>query len=609
MKQKPQTPRRAGSGRSTQLQALLQQAMTAFGGGRVQEALALAETALTKAPGNPELLNLAAACANNQGDAAKAEAYLRRAIAGTPQSAELHNNLGNVLKSTKNNAAAEGCYRRALAIRPDFADAHNNLGVTLKSLARFSEAEHCYRQAVAINPGFAEAHNNLGVMLVKLGRFADAIASYRLALQCRPDWAAAHSNLLFAMNYLPGATAADCLAEARRFGRAAALKSRPYSHWRYAAPTQGLRVGLVSGDLRRHPVGYFLENVLGGLANGRLELFAYLTQYDTDDLSERLKPHFSAWRSLAGKNDATAAALIHDDGLHILLDLSGHTAHNRLPVFAWRPAPVQVSWLGYFATTGLAEMDYLLADPVSVPEASSVNFTESIWYLPDTRLCFTPPENPQPDNGPLPAQQNGFITFGCFQRRAKLNPEVLAVWRQILQALPLARLRLQNEELNDPPIRAELQQQLVEAGIPLERVSLMAAMPRADYLRSLAEVDMILDTFPFTGGATTCEALWMGTPTLTLAGDALVARQGASLLACAGLTDWIAGDQADYVAKALAHAGNLQALVVLRAELRAKVMATPLFDGKCFAANLEQALWDMWEHGLDRRGGLPSCYP
>jgi len=285
--------------------------------------------------------------------------------------------------------------------------------------------------------------------------------------------------------------------------------------------------------------------------------------------------------------------LIHTDGVHVLIDLSGHSTQNRLPVFAWKPAPVQVSWLGYFATTGLAEMDYLLADEVGVPEKLQDQFTESIWYLPDTRLCFTAPSVAL-DVNPLPALSGDSITFGCYQNLTKVGPEVLATWGKIFAALPEARLHIQCKQLAEPSQREHLAQQLKQHGITPERVSMHGAIQRDDYLKSHAEIDLILDTFPYPGGTTTCEALWMGVPTVTLAGNSMLARQGASILTAAGLGDWVATSREDYIAKAIEMARDKDRLATLRDNLRKQVLASPLFDAQRFARNFEDALWGIW---------------
>jgi predicted O-linked N-acetylglucosamine transferase (SPINDLY family) len=330
-------------------------------------------------------------------------------------------------------------------------------------------------------------------------------------------------------------------------------------------------------------------------------VFAYPTHHHGDALTDRLRAHCAGWTLLYGHSDAAAARLIHADGIHVLIDLSGHTAHNRLPVFGYKPAPVQVTWLGYFATTGVAEIDYLLADPVSVPPAHQSHFSEAIWYLPDSRLCFTPPAAEMPVT-PLPALANGFVTFGNFQNLAKLNDAVLSLWARVLTALPNARLRLQNKQLADAEVRQQLGQRLQRVGIGVDRVTMHGPQPREAYLAAHGEVDLILDTFPFPGGTTTCESLWMGVPTLTLAGDRLIGRQGASLLAAAGLSDWIAPDPEQFVVQAVARANDLPALAALRTGLRAQVLASPLFDAPGFATNFASALWAMWQRWRSSAG-------
>ena len=350
----------------------------------------------------------------------------------------------------------------------------------------------------------------------------------------------------------------------------------------------------MSGDLRNHPVGYFLEGLLTYIDPTRIELIAYSTNHNVDELTARIRPYFSEWQTLVGKNDEDAARLIHTDRVHILLDLSGHTGHNRLPVFAWKPAPLQVSWLGYFASTGVAEMDYLLADKAGVPEAQQAQFAESVWYMPNTRLCFTAPKIDLPVAA-LPALKNGYITFGCFQNLSKAGDGVLETWGEILAALPDAKLRVQCKQLGEPAQVEHLLQRLQRYGIAPARVVTHGSSHREAYLAAHAEVDMILDTFPYPGGTTTCEALWMGVPTLTLAGNSLLARQGASLLTAAALEQWVTTGKDEYVAKAIALASDKSGLAALRAVLRQQVLDSPLFDAPRFTRNFEDALWGMWQ--------------
>ena len=533
-----------------------------------------------------------------KGDAA-VESF-KKALSIRPDFTWAHCNLGNVLAEQGNLPAAIESYRNALATNPDHVETWVNLGNALNAQDDLDAAVDCYRKALSIKPKHALAWVNICVPLQAQGNIDAAIDSFRKALALEPDFAA-HSGLLFLLSFHPGYTPPQRLAEARRYGADVMARAKPFERWLCApsvgAPaTRPLRVGLVSADLRTHPVGFFVESILAHLDPARVKLVAYPTSPREDETTARLKPRFAAWNSIVDLSDEAAAARIRSDGIHILIDLAGHTAHNRLPVFAWRPAPVQASWLGYFATTGVPTMDYLLADSVSVPASLPEQFTERIWYLPDTRFCFTPPaDSARLQPTPLPAARNGYITFGCFQNFLKLNDTVLAAWGRLLTTLPNARLRLLNRQMRYPAARGRLHDRLRHFGIAPERLTMVGHMPREDYLIAHADVDIILDTFPYPGATTTCEALWMGVPTVTLAGDTLISRQGASLLASVGLEDWIAVDVDDYVARALAHAADVDRLAQLRFTLRKKALASPLFDPVRFARNLEAALEGMWE--------------
>ncbi len=563
--------------------------------GSLEEAVEHYRKALALEPGYAEAHNNLGGALMAQNELAAANESFRKALALKPDYAEAHYNLGNALQIQEQPDAAAESYRKALALQPYHVGAYNNLGTVLLTQGKLDEALNCYRNVLMMQPDLAGAHSNLGNALRDQGKLDQAVASYRKALALQPDYAEAYDNLLLTLSYqcLPE----PYLAEARSYGSKVMDQARPYTRWlNEATDGQRLRVGLVSGDLRNHPVGFFLESILAHLDPGRIELVAYSTVPQEDALSARIKPRFAAWNTIADLNDQAAASKIHQDGVQILIDLAGHTAHNRLPAFAWKPAPVQLSWLGYWASTGIPGMDYLLADPVSVPESHRAHFTETVWYLPDTRLCFTPPAaSPALTVKPLPAVDNGYITFGSFQGLTKINDDVLAAWGRIFQALPGARLRLQNKQINCPATTERLRQRLAGVGITPERVTMASNVAREEYLAAHAEVDIILDTFPYAGGTTTCEAMWMGVPTLTLAGGTLLARQGASLLACAGLADWIAENADDYVDLAISHATDMDRLAGLRSRLREQVLASPLFDGPRFARQLEDALHGIWQ--------------
>lgn len=569
--------------------------------GKLPAAAASLEQGLTLMPHLAEAHNNLGLVYGRMGRGDAAIESFRKALTIKPDFAWGHCNLGNVLAEHGNLPAAIESYRNALALQPDHVDAWVNLGNTLNAQDDYDASIECYRRALSIRPGHALAWVNICAPLQAQGRLDEAIDSFRRALSLKPELAAAHSGLLFLLNIRPGYTPPQRLAEARRYGADVMSRVKPFQQWRCVpntgAPGGPLRVGFVSADLRTHPVGFFIESILAHLDPDRIELVAYQALAREDETTARLKPRFFAWTSIFDLSDEAAAQQIHRDGIHILIDLAGHTAHNRLPMFAWKPAPVQASWLGYFATTGVPTIDFLLADNVSVPESLRQQFTETIWYLPDTRFCFTPPASDthlQP--APLPAARNGHITFGCFQNPVKLNDAVLALWARIFSALPDSRMLLLSRQMHYPAARERLRHRLNHLGISPERLIMVGHVPREDYLLAHGDVDIILDTFPYPGATTTCEALWMGVPTVTLAGDTMISRQGASLLTCAGLDDWIAVDTDDYVSRALTHAADIDRLARLRSTLRQTVLASPLFDAARFARNLEAALQGMWAH-------------
>ncbi len=522
-----------------------------------------------------------------------ADSY-QQAIQIKPDSVEAFNNLGATLKELGRLPEAETHYRQALALAPHYADAHNNLGILLQELNRLQDAEHSYRAALAFQPNLATAHGNLGRVLKDQGRLAEAEQAYRTALILQPDLAKVHSNLLFAYNYRAEHSPEFRLQQAKHYGAMVAKKvTQQFTAWHCQSAPEKLRIGWVSGDFCQHVVSYFLETLLSALDSTKIELFAYYSFSKIDAVTERLQNYFVQWQSLVGLSDEAAAQLIHQDGVHILFDLSGHTAENRLPVFAYKPAPIQVTWLGYWATTGLAEMDMILVDKIGVPEQNQAHFVEKVCYLPDTRLCFSAPTVDSAVS-PLPALNNGYLTFGCFQNLSKVTDSVLATWGKIAAQLPDTHWHFQSKQLADADVKTRFYQRLVAYGINTEKVTSQGFVSREAYFAAHQRIDMILDTFPYTGGTTTCEALWMGVPTLSLAGNSLLARQGASLLTAAGLADWVVDSEASYITQAIVFASNLNSLANLRRGLREQVLTSALFNAAQFAQHFTQLVWQMW---------------
>ena len=515
-----------------------------------------------------------------------------RAITLKPDLAEAHYNLGHTLQALGRLSEAEASYLQAITIKPDYAQAYSNLGTVLQELGRPEEAEANYKKAIALKPDYAEAFNNLGNVLKDLGRFDEAKASYMRALKLNPDYLSAHNNLLMQLGSMQF-DAAYYQTRARNFSEAVSKNTGlPFTSWSYCRGQENLRIGFVSGDFKSHPVGYFLEGLLNQLQSSSVEMYAYSAVDEEDDLTDRLRSLFHSWSLLTGLSDEDAAQKISSDGIHILIDLSGHTAHNRLPVFAWKPAPIQVGWLGYFASTGLPEMDYILGDPYVTPYDEAGHFTEKIWQLPDSYLCFTPPLIGCEVN-PLPALANGYVTFGCFNKVSRMTDEVVLARAKILHAVPNSKLFLKDKQLGYPSGRDSILSRFSAHGITADRLILEGKSTRDEYLACYHRVDIALSPFPYGGGTTSAEGLWMGVPVIAKRGTHFLSHLGESIAHNSGLSDWIAVDEEEYVSKAVQFSSDLPALAALRIGLRDQVLQAPLFDAPRFAHHFEQAVWSM----------------
>lgn len=556
----------------------------------------------------------------------EAEASYKRAIKLKPEYIEAHSNLGNILKELHRFNEAEACFNQAIGIKPDYAEAHYNLGNMLLEQGRLDEAEKSYTQAVGWKSDFALAYINLGNTLQKRGKLSEAAENYKRAILAVPKFAQAFSNLGNVLtesgdfdeaeaNYLQAIELNPTLLQARsnflflnasvKFNSAKYLEGAqaysnvlasqicdPYTEWTCSKDPIVLRIGFVSGDFKQHPVGYFLEGLLNHLQDSPVELHAYTTNNLVDGFSERLKGLFESWVSIAGQTDKDAAENIHKDGIHILIDLSGHTSQNRLPIFGWKPAPIQISWLGYFASTGLPEMDYILGDPFVTPESESHHFTEEIWQLPESYICFTPPAK-DVSVRPLPALENGFLTFGCFNCLSRMTDEVISVRVEILRAVPNSKLFLKDKQLDHSAGRDQVLSKFASHGITGDRLILEGRTSREEYLACYHRVDIALSPFPYGGGTTSIEGLWMGVPVIAKRGNYFLSHLGESISHNSNLADWLAIDNDDYVAKAIHFSSDLNALNGLRQDLREDLLKTPLFDLKRFAVNFEKALREM----------------
>ena len=571
--------------------------------GRMEAALACYEHAAELDPGHAVAhnnLGLALAARAGAGDAERAVACYARALVLRPDFAEAHFNLGNVLRVQGSLDQAVASYERALELKPSHAPAHCNLGEVLCQLGQLARATaHC-KQALELEPDDALAHSNLGNALTGQGQIDQALVHYRRALVLKPDFAAANSNLLLALNYAcdqdPVAVRNAHQDYARRW-EAPEAERRPVPADDHPSDRR-LRIGYLSSDFRRHSVAHFIEPVLALHDHDRFEVFCYFNHPRSDDRTQRLRGYASCWRDIYSLPDEFVVRQIRADRIDILVDLNGHTALNRLQVFACKPAPVQVTWLGYPNTTGLSSMDYRITDGFADPPGMTEHLhSERLVRLPESFSCYQPPDD-APAVSELPALTRGYVNFGSFNNLAKINPRVMELWARILHSVPDSRLTLKNLNLGEEPVRQSICATFERLGVEPSRLKLLG--PDAslqDHLGRYGGIDIGLDPFPYNGATTTCEALWMGVPVVTLAGTTHAGRVGVSQLSNLGLNELIAGTPDEYVAIATRLAGAPEHLRSLRAELRARLAASPLTDARRFTAHLERAFVQMGRHG------------
>ncbi|MEP7207919.1 MAG: tetratricopeptide repeat protein [Casimicrobiaceae bacterium] len=517
---------------------------------------------------------------------------LRRAAALDPEAFDVHLHLGTALAEADDLADSERSLVRARSLAPKVAAVHVGLGNLYRRTHRPADALGAFERAIALEPRLAPAHNNLGSLRSDVGDAPGAVQAFERALALDPDRIAVWSNYLLALQRSDRVTT-DGLFEAHlAFGRHFAARIERLPAVRVGAGgDRRLRVGYVSSDFRSHSAALFLEPLLAHHDRAGFAIHGYHTVHATDDVTSRLAGVVDAFVGVAAMPDPDFAARIRADGIDILVDLNGHTAGGRLGVFAMKPAPVQVTWLGYLGTTGLAAMDYRLtdavADPPADPPANADRYhVERLWRLPDCQWCYQPYAF-APPVAPLPALQRGHVTFASFAQPAKASFSAVTLWSRVLAALPQARLQIIGSAL--PEHRAALERIFVDHGVAATRIDWRPILSTAAYLEAHAEADIVLDTTPYSGGTTTCDALWMGVPVVTVAGARSVSRSSASILTAVGLADLVTEDDARFVACAVALAGDVDHLAELRAGLRERMRRSPLLDAPRFARAVEAA--------------------
>jgi protein O-GlcNAc transferase len=568
--------------------------------GRPAEAEASYRQVLQINPDFAHAYNALGISLQGQGRLFDAEDSYRRALQIQPDFADAHNNLGLVLHDLCRLDEACASYRRALQIKPDLAEVHSNLGLALQELGYMDDAEASLRLALQFNPDFASAHCNLGNTLMGAGRLFDAEASYRRALQIQPDLATAHSNLIFNLDLMVGIDTASLREERRRWNAAHAVHlHQQQRHTNIPNPERRLRVGYVSADFRIHSAAYAFGAMLVDFDPLLFDVIAYSNAAVEDTLTWHFQKSVTIWRKIFGLSDDAVADMIRADEIDILVDLSGHSAGNRLLVFARKPAPIQITAWGYAAGTGMSAMDVFFTDPVMVPPEEVEFYTEQVRYLPNALGFFF--ADAAPDVNALPALSTKEITFGSFNRLVKNSDEVYGAWAEILRATPESRMIMKTPALDDAGTREQVREHFTRAGINPERIILQGKTTREEHLAAFNQIDIALDPFPQGGGVSTLEGLMMGVPVITLRWPTLAGRVSASILTTLGLTDWIAETQEQYVNLAIQKAKDLQHLAELRQQLRSIFTSSILGDQVAYARGVEQEyrhLWRQWSDAL-----------
>ena len=551
------------------------------------------ETALRLRPDDGETWHLLGTLLSKLERYPQAVDALQHAVRLRPAVGASHMNLGLALAMSGRLEEALAAFARATAVDPAVAESVQVLlGNIWFDRGRLDDAVACYHRAEAMNPRNGMVQLNLGNMMRDLGRAEEAVACYRRALLLQPDFAAVHSNLLLAGQYCTGVTLAGLAESHAAFDRqqAAPVRTSASSTERRSARKKSrLRLGFVSPDLGRHPVGFFLASLLENLRGADVETVCYSDRYRQDSITRRLRSAATRWREIKPMTDARVAELVRRDEVDILFDLAGHTANNRLLVFARRPAPVQITWAGYVGTTGLAEMDYLLADRFHVPAEAEPFYRERVLRMPHGYICYEPPAD-APPVGPLPALGRGSVLFGCFNHLAKITPQGVTTWASVLRRVPGSGLLLKYNRWTNASAVGRMTELFAAEQIDPARLQFEGSGHHADWLGTYNRVDLALDPFPYSGGLTTCEALWMGVPVITCPGETFASRHSLSHCSNATVPEGVAGSLDEYVERAVSLASDVRKLAALRATLRPRMAGSPLCDRTQFARDFLQLL-------------------
>jgi protein O-GlcNAc transferase len=599
--------------------------------GKLDEAITYYEKAIQLNPTYAGTYNDLGNLFHDKRNIDEAIACYQKALNLNPNFTAAHYNLGDSFQDKGQLDEAIKCYQRAIELDPRFAYAYNNLAIALKDKGQIDEAIICYKKAIALNPNLVNAiyglanalqdkgqldeaieyyqkalqhdsnhiraYTNLGHVFQSRGQLDKAETYYRRAMEIKPDDLIPHQALLMLMNYNPNHNAQAIFSEHLRFAKQhAQLLRSATQHSNDCSPARRLRIGYVSPDFRKHSVAYFVEPVIASHNREHFEVFCYSNSLVIDEVTRRIQEYSDQWKTIVGMSDDNAATLIRNDKIDILIDLAGHTANNRILVFARKPSPIQVSWIGYPATTGLSTIDYKIVDNYTDPAGVTEQFyTEQLIRMPESFLCYLP-DSESPEVGNLPLLETEHITFGSFNNFPKMTAKVISLWTQILKAVPGSYIVLKAKSFFDRMTRQYVTDMFAREGIEGYRIKLFSWLPSTkEHMNLYNQVDIALDTFPYNGTTTTCEALWMGVPVITLAGNSHASRVGESLLSTVGLKELVAHTCEEYIETAVTLAKDVQRLQYLRENLRNTIAKAPLTDARRFTVQLENCYHSMFE--------------
>ncbi len=530
------------------------------------------------------------------------EIKVRSLILKYPNVPILYNILGVSQSSRKMFKEAIVNFEKAIKLDPKLLDAYNNLGIALKNSGQLLKSFGIFQDALKINPKHHLSNFNLGDLYVQFNEIEKATNCFKKIINFKPNFSLAYSTYLFFINYSEKYDSNFYYKEALGYSKSIKrFDKNLLIPFKYNKSATKLKVGFVSSDLKNHPIGYFLFETLKYLKDMSIELVAYsnLIQKDEDNLTSELKNFFFQWHRTKNMNDLELINLIRDDKINLLIDLSGHSAKSRLPIFINRPAPLQITWAGHLDTTGLKEIDYIIADPFVVDKTQESLFVEKVWRLPEIWNSFSQP-NYNIEVSALPAIKNKFITFGSFNNLNKVNNSVIKLWSKLLKKIPKSKLFLKYKSLNIDFYKNSIINKFYDCGVQKEQLILEDSSPREDLLKTYNRIDISLDPFPYSGGTTNFESIWMGVPILVLKGKKFISKCGESINHNLEMSDWIAENNEDFISKATRICSDYKKLSDLRSNLRLKAINSPLFDTKKFAKNFHEALWKMWKIFLNK---------